>query len=170
MKSLIALALAAMSGVAAAQSVEMSLLSPKGDDQKIGQIKYEQTDYGVLFTPDLHGLSPGVHGFHLHAKPSCTMTKVDGKDVVGGGAGGHWDPDNTGAHKGPYDKTGHKGDLPAVYVAADGKATYPVLAPRLKVADLAGHALMIHVGGDNYSDHPAALGGGGGRMACGVVK
>ena len=70
----------------------------------------------------------------------------------------------------PYDKTGHKGDLPAVYVTADGKATYPVLAPRLKVADLAGHALMIHVGGDNYSDHPAALGGRGGRMACGVVK
>lgn len=51
MKSLIALALAAMSGVAAAQSVEMSLLSPKGDDQKIGQIKYEQTDYGYCSPP-----------------------------------------------------------------------------------------------------------------------
>ena len=29
---------------------------------------------------------------------------------------------------------------------------------------------MIHVGGDNHSDHPAALGGGGPRMACGVIK
>jgi Cu-Zn family superoxide dismutase len=26
------------------------------------------------------------------------------------------------------------------------------------------------VGGDNYSDTPAPLGGGGGRLVCGVVK
>lgn len=53
------------------------------------------------------------------------MTKVDGKDMVGGGAGGHWDPDKTGAHKGPYDKTGHKGDLPAVYVTLDYTVSWP---------------------------------------------
>jgi len=29
---------------------------------------------------------------------------------------------------------------------------------------------MVHVGGDNYSDNPEALGGGGARMACGVIK
>jgi Cu-Zn family superoxide dismutase len=29
---------------------------------------------------------------------------------------------------------------------------------------------MIHAGGDNYSDHPEKLGGGGARIACGVVK
>jgi Cu-Zn family superoxide dismutase len=28
---------------------------------------------------------------------------------------------------------------------------------------------MIHAGGDNYSDEPAPLGGGGARVACGVV-
>jgi Cu-Zn family superoxide dismutase len=28
---------------------------------------------------------------------------------------------------------------------------------------------MLHAGGDNYADQPAALGGGGARMACGVV-
>jgi Cu-Zn family superoxide dismutase len=55
-------------------------------------------------------------------------------------------------------------------VASDGKATLPVLAPRLKVADIRGRSLMIHAGGDNYSDSPAPLGGGGDRVACGVVK
>jgi hypothetical protein len=55
-------------------------------------------------------------------------------------------------------------------VGADGKATLPVLAPRLKVADIKGKSLMIHAGGDNYSDAPAPLGGGGARVACGVVK
>jgi len=45
-----------------------------------------------------------------------------------------------------------------------------LLAPRLQLTDLAGRSLMIHAGGDNYSDTPAALGGGGPRAACGVVK
>jgi Cu-Zn family superoxide dismutase len=46
----------------------------------------------------------------------------------------------------------------------------PLLAPRLKLADIKGRSLMIHAGGDNYSDTPAPLGGGGARAACGVVK
>jgi Cu-Zn family superoxide dismutase len=28
---------------------------------------------------------------------------------------------------------------------------------------------MIHAGGDNHAEHPAPLGGGGPRIACGVV-
>ena len=64
---------------------------------------------------------------------------------------------------------GHLGDLPALKVDASGKATTPVLAPRLKLAQLSGHSLMIHAGGDNYSDSPEKLGGGGARIACGVM-
>jgi Cu-Zn family superoxide dismutase len=45
-----------------------------------------------------------------------------------------------------------------------------VLAPRLKLADVKGRALMVHAGGDNHSDHPAALGGGGARAVCGVIQ
>ncbi|HAQ86214.1 MAG TPA: superoxide dismutase [Cu-Zn] SodC1, partial [Pseudomonas sp.] len=44
-------------------------------------------------------------------------------------------------------------------------------APRLKsLGDLKGHALMVHEGGDNYSDEPKPLGGGGARVACGVIE
>jgi len=28
---------------------------------------------------------------------------------------------------------------------------------------------MVHAGGDNHADHPAPLGGGGERVACGVI-
>lgn len=38
------------------------------------------------------------------------------------------------------------------------------------VEALEGHALIIHAGGDNYSDAPAPLGGGGARLACGVIN
>jgi len=44
-----------------------------------------------------------------------------------------------------------------------------LLAPRLKLADVQGRAIMVHAGGDNYSDEPQPLGGGGERIACGVI-
>ena len=37
-------------------------------------------------------------------------------------------------------------------------------------AQLKGKALIIHAGGDNYSDRPAPLGGGGARVACGLIQ
>ncbi len=52
-----------------------------------------------------------------------------------------------------------------------GGATESVIAPHLKsLNEVKNHALMIHVGGDNYSDNPKPLGGGGARFACGVIK
>lgn len=170
MKILITAALLLGTQLAQAQSVELFFAGPSGAQQSAGTVSISQTKYGALLTPDLKGLPAGVHGFHLHEKPSCEASMTDGKPTPAGAAGGHWDPAKTGAHKGPYDDSGHQGDLPAIYVAADGTATYPVLAPRLKAGDFKGHALMVHVGGDNHSDHPEKLGGGGARMACGVVK
>lgn len=59
---------------------------------------------------------------------------------------------------------------PCVYPRLDaGNASQPMLAPRLKMADMAGRSLMIHIGGDNHADLPAPLGGGGARVACGVT-
>ena len=58
----------------------------------------------------------------------------------------------------------------AMTVDASGKATEAVVVPHLTVADAKGRSIMIHAGGDNYSDQPAPLGGGGARIACGVAK
>ena len=86
-------------------------------------------------------------------------------------AGGHWDPKEAKKHGYPWQDDAHLGDLPALIVLADGTATNPVLAPRIKsLTEVVGHSMMIHEGGDNHSDHPKPLGGGGARMACGVIK
>lgn len=128
-----------------------------------GTVQISLTKYGLLFTPDLRGLTPGIHGLHVHQNPSC--------DQNGMAAGGHLDPQGSNKHLGPYNDNGHLGDLPAVYVAADGTSSLPVLAPRLTHLDeLRNHALMLHDGGDNYSDLPVKLGGGGTRMICGIIK
>jgi Cu-Zn family superoxide dismutase len=149
--------------------VHMHLIDAKGIGSEIGTITVSDSPYGLILTPNLSRLMPGIHGFHVHQNANCGTAKKDGKTVPGLGAGGHYDPKGTGRHEGPYGQ-GHIGDLPALYVGRDGCALLPVLAPRLRVSDLKGHSLVIHSGGDNYSDHPQPLGGGGGRVACGVVE
>lgn len=151
------------------QAVVMNVVSDTGIGAGLGRVMVEETPYGLVFTPSLAGLEPGVHGFHLHEKGSCAPDMKDGKPAAALAAGGHYDPENTKKHGLPWGR-GHRGDLPALVVDAKGSATLPVLAPRLKLADLKGRALMIHVGGDNHSDHPAPLGGGAARMACGVFN
>lgn len=151
--------------------IAVSLLDPVNGDKAIGTVNVSQSPYGLVFTPNLKGLTAGIHGFHVHENPSCAAKEKDGKLTAGLGAGGHYDPKKTGKHGFPWQKDAHLGDLPALYVNADGTATYPVLAPRLKtLKQIKGRSIMIHAGGDNHSDHPTPLGGGGARMACGVIK
>jgi Cu-Zn family superoxide dismutase len=149
--------------------VQMNMVTEQGIGKSIGTITISESPYGIVLTPALSEFAPGIHGFHVHQNPDCSPGAKDGKQVSGLAAGGHYDPAGAGRHDGPY-ASGHLGDLPALYVTADGKANTPVLAPRLKMADVKGRSIMIHAGGDNYSDQPAALGGGGARIACGVIK
>ena len=141
-----------------------------GSNQVVGDVTIVQSEYGTVFTPNLKGLPAGVHGFHIHENASCDSAVKNGKTVLGGAAGGHYDPQGTGQHGTPWSDDNHLGDLPALYVDASGVAQQPVLAPRVKLSDVANRALMIHAGGDNHSDHPAKLGGGGARIVCGVIK
>lgn len=152
-------------------TVDVELLDPANGNKKVGQVYITESKYGLVFAPHIKGLTAGVHGFHIHQNPSCEPKEKDGKVVAGLAAGGHWNPNNAQGHGFPWSDDAHLGDLPALYVDAEGHATNPVLAPRLKSLDeIKGRSLMIHAGGDNHSDHPAALGGGGARMACGVIK
>ncbi|WP_420473453.1 superoxide dismutase [Cu-Zn] SodC [Noviherbaspirillum sp. ST9] len=163
----------AMSSVAMANSdglaVEMKALSESGAGASVGKVVLRDTKYGLEFVPALSGLTPGVHGFHVHENPSCDAKEQNGKMVAGLAAGGHFDPAGTKKHGLPWGD-GHLGDLPPLFVDTAGNAGNPVLSPRLKLADVRGRALMVHAGGDNHSDHPAALGGGGARVVCGVIQ
>ena len=149
--------------------VKLHFTDAEGIGDEIGTVKLEDIEYGLLITPQLEGLTPGVHGFHVHENPDCGPGIKDGKVVPGLNAGGHFDPFNTGRHEGPYGN-GHLGDLPPLWVNDEGKVTLQTLAPRLKTEYLSGRSLMIHQGGDNFSDDPKALGGGGARVACGIIK
>lgn len=168
---LIALLAGGLSSTALADvEVQMHTVDEQGQVDAIGTVTISESEYGLVFTPRLEGLDHGLHGFHIHENPSCDPAESDGKMVAAGAAGGHYDPENTGKHGFPWGD-GHLGDLPALYIDEDGKATQPVLAPRLKsLDDVSQRSIMVHVGGDNHSDQPKPLGGGGARMACGVIS
>ena len=149
--------------------VPMNLVDGNGISNAVGQVTISESKYGLVFTPALNGLAPGLHGFHVHQNPDCGPKEKDGKMVAALAAGGHYDPEKTNRHGTPWGD-GHLGDLPPLFVDANGNVTQPVLAPRLKISDLKGRSLMVHVGGDNHADHPTPLGGGGARMVCGVSQ
>ncbi|CAI8881877.1 Superoxide dismutase [Cu-Zn] 2 [Methylocaldum szegediense] len=144
--------------------VEMNKIDETGIGEAIGVIVAVDTPVGLQLTPNLKGLPPGPHGFHVHEFPDCNPKEKDGKPVAGLAAGGHFDPEKTGKHAGP-EGDGHAGDLPVLKVAPDGTAKEAVTTKRLHVADLKGRSLMIHAEDDNYADKL-----GGARIACGVVK
>lgn len=162
----------------------MTLTNGKGTE--VGIVRFRDGPDGLIVEPQLQGLSPGLLAAHVHEKGDCgASVDASGQSVPGGAAGGHYDPTKTGKHAGP-DGDGHLGDLPNLRVEQDGRANKSVVAPRLKVAEVRGRALMIHAGPDDYGmsntsadagaresghlHHPTAHGTGGARAYCGVIK
>ena len=148
-----------ISSICHANAITVALHGTDNAKTNFGTIAFNDSPYGLIITPKLTQLPPGSHGFHLHQHPNC--------DDHGMAAGSHFDPKKANTHLGPYD-VGHLGDLPVLLVGADGQANTPLLAPRLSSTEIKGLTVMLHRGGDNYSDTPA-LGGGGARIACAVI-
>lgn len=148
----------------------MNKVTAEGIGEAVGTVRMSKSMAGAVFNVNLKGLPPGLHGFHIHETGDCGPGMANGNAVPAGAAGGHWDSAHTGKHEGPNGH-GHIGDLPVLEVLTDGTVTKTLIAPRITDIELLrGHALIIHAGGDNYADQPAPLGGGGVRIACGVIK
>ncbi len=124
-------------------------------------------DAGAAISVDgtLRGLTPGVHGMHLHAVGRC-----DGPDFAS--AGPHWSP--TAKQHGTANQAGpHFGDLMNITVGADSSVMVMMSTPAgsLRGAngllDADGAAIVIHATTDDYMTDPS--GNSGARIACGVV-
>ena len=157
--------LLATAALAQGVTVDINRISDSGVGEKLGSILVTEQN-GVTFKVTVSDLPKGQRGFHIHEKGDCGPAMKDGKMTAGEAAGPHFDPDGKKSHKGPKGM-GHKGDLP-VLQGSDKGILQTVTAPRLKLADIKGRSIVIHEGGDNYTDNPEN-GGGKGRVACGVI-
>jgi Cu-Zn family superoxide dismutase len=134
--------------------------------KSIGTATLRETNSGVLIKVDLTGAPGGTHALHVHTTGKCDAPMFMT-------AGGHFAPGMTKhgllAAGGP-----HAGDLPNIYVPADGRLSIELLEPNVTLAagarsllDADGSAIVLHAMADDYMTDPA--GNAGGRIACGVV-
>jgi len=152
-------------------SATMTLTSAVQIAKPVGKITVKAGPDGAVFRFNLRDLPTGPHGFHVHEGGSCAdAPNAKGEMTPAGAAGPHWDPQKSGKHEGP-EGHGHMADLPRIEAREDGRAKGELRAPRITDLNaLKGHAVIIHAGGDTYSDTPEPLGGGGARIACGVLN
>lgn len=141
-----------------------------GPGEQIGIVLLTDTEQGLLCRVSVENLPPGAHGFHIHENPSCqALVRPDGTIQHAGLAGNHYDPKKTHRHTGP-NEGGHAGDLPVLIADKDGFAQAKFYITGLTARDLENRSLVIHAGGDNYQDTPMPYGGGGDRIACGIIR
>ena len=149
---------------AAAPGAKATLKDAQG--KTVGEATLRESSAGVLVKLDLQGVAPGTHAFHIH-----TVGKCDAPDFMT--AGGHFNP-MTMKHGLMATGGPHAGDMPNLFVPADGRLSVEVLDPNVTLAagqkslfDADGSALMLHATADDYASDPA--GNAGARIACGVV-
>ncbi|WP_137864047.1 MULTISPECIES: superoxide dismutase family protein [unclassified Sphingomonas] len=131
------------------------------DGTDVGKAIAEEVDGSIRVMVEVHGLTRGVHGTHVH-----TVGKCEGPDFAS--AGGHWNP--TAHQHGKDNPMGpHAGDMPNLSVGEDGRDRTIFVLPGGTYAGLMdedGAALVVHANADDYKTDPT--GNSGGRIACGV--
>lgn len=139
--------------------------------QEIGQITVTAARNGVMLRVEARGLTPGWHGMHFHEKGDCS-------DPGFHNSGPHIHAGTPAVHGLLNARFNDSGDLPNLYVGADGSANVELYSnlvtlshgsarqPALLDAD--GSALVIHAKPDDLMSQP--IGGSGDRIACAVIK
>lgn len=141
-----------------------AILQPTVGNTAKGMVTFTKAADGVRVVADLEGLTPGDHGFHIHAFGDCSSGD-------GTSAGGHFNP-SSAAHAAPTAAAGHRhtGDLGNITAGADGKAHLDYVDSLLAFAgehSILGRGVIVHADRDDFTTQPT--GAAGARVACGVI-
>jgi Cu-Zn family superoxide dismutase len=140
----------------------VAVLHPTEGNEVRGIVWFTKEEGGVRVVAEIEGLTPGKHGFHLHAYGDCSSP--DGKS-----AGGHFNPEGKN-HGSPDDAERHVGDLGNLEADESGKARYDRVDSHLSLAgpnSIIGRGVIVHAQADDLTSQPT--GAAGARMACGVI-
>ncbi len=138
-------------------------LQPTRGYSAAGTVSFTQVGNKVQVVANVSGLTPGLHGFHIHEKGDCSSP-----DAMS--AGGHFNPGST-PHGHPHQGPHHGGDMPMLDADASGKASLTTELEGITVAEgpasIVGRSVIVHVAPDDFKTQPT--GNSGARMACGVI-
>jgi len=145
--------------------MDVEMFNDVGDS--LGTITLTEKSNGVMLSLDLKGLTPGVHGIHIHETKKC-----DAPDFQS--AGNHFNPDNK-EHGLLHPKGAHAGDLPNIIAEDDGTVKAEIMAPQVTLKEgknslfqKKGTSIVITEAGDDGMTQPA--GESGARVSCGAIK
>jgi Cu-Zn family superoxide dismutase len=143
------------------QSAEaaVAVLKPTGEYKVHGKVSFQKQDKNVHLSGQIEGLTPGLHGFHIHEFGD--LSAADGSS-----AGGHYNPGGH-EHGGPENPTRHAGDLGNVKADEKGIARIDIKVEGIDFADIIGRSLVVHAEADDLKSQPA--GNAGPRAALGVI-
>lgn len=155
----------APAAVSTAQLAEANL-SPASASLVSGRVAVVPEAGGVHITGTIGGLPQGKPAaFHVHEKGDCSAMDASS-------AGGHFNPATQ-----PHGRAGsgahHAGDMDNLQANAEGVVHVDVHLRGVTLGggaanDIAGRALVVHAGADDYHSQPA--GNAGARVACGVIR
>lgn len=152
------------------EKIEVKMYDVEGKEH--GVAEFVETETGILISYDFYDLPEGEFAMHIHetglATPEKEFTDADS----------HWNPTNV-EHGHKSGSGPHLGDLPNIFVGADGKtkgeeavegATLKEEAAEGRHSlynDGQGTSLIVHVGPDDYHSQPT--GAAGDRQLGGVI-
>ena len=132
----------------------------------VGTATMTQVGNVVRIVLEAKGLTPGLHGVHIHAVGKCEPPDFTS-------AGAHFNPGSK-QHGALNTQGSHAGDLPNLNVGPDGTGRLETATEQItlgsggtSVWDADGSALVVHAAPDDFKTDPT--GNSGARVACGVV-
>ena len=133
-----------------------------------GTVKFvQQEGQKVRIQAEITGLTPGLHGFHIHEWGNLTNGCVT--------AGPHYNPFGK-THAGPADEVRHVGDLGNIEANAEGKAIYDAEDHLINIygaTSVVGRSVVVHAGVDDLgkggNEESLKTGNAGARVACAVI-
>jgi Cu-Zn family superoxide dismutase len=143
-------------------SEAVCVLQPTEGNSVRGKFTFVQEGDAVRVRGEVTGLTPGLHGFHVHEHGDLDCG--DGMCT-----GGHFNPDGV-EHAGPDATIRHVGDLGNIEADDKGNATYDRLDKVVRLNgphSIVGRALIVHAKADDLKSQPT--GDAGARLAYGVI-
>jgi len=155
------------STVPAVKREAVVLLNGNKGVEGVISFRQERPDTPVFLNGTITGLTPGLHGFHIHMTGDLRQGCAS--------AAGHFNP-YMQPHGSPQDRSRHIGDLGNIMANAGGVAEVMLVDPLISltgVNSILGRSVVVHEKEDDLgrggSEDSIKTGNAGGRLACGVI-